>query len=899
MNSTWVILSFLAYLGLLFAVAYYAEYRLRAGRSLLRHPGVYALSMAVFCSAWTYYGSVGRASTHGVEFLTTYLGPTVMAAFFVPLLGRLVRICQGQGLTSLADLISTRYGKSLSLAVVVTLFCVLGIVPYIALQLKAITMSMSVLTETHPEASAGFWQDGTFYVALVIGVFVILFGTRSIDGSERHEGLVVAVAFESGVKLLAFLSVGLFITFGLFDGPGDLFAKAMARPELAELATLSPNGQDGYATWLAMMFLAMLAIVLLPRQFQVGVLENIDQRHMSKAAWMFPLYLLAINLFVLPVMFAGKLLLPGDVDPDTYVLALPLHAGADALGLLTFIGGVSAATGMIIVETIALSTMVSNNLVVPVYLTVGRRPEGGQGRVLPIRLIRRASILGIVLLAFVYEKTVAQRVPLVSTGLISFAAVAQLAPAVFGGMFWREATRAGAMAGLIAGAVLWGYTLIFPGLAEAGLLPTSLLQDGPFGIAALRPQALFGMEGLDPIVHGLLWSLGVNVLVFAAVSLFTRPSQRELYYADIFQRAGRDRGEEPQGGWRGKASLADLRELLGSFIGSDRARRLLDNYATKFAIPLDTASADPRLVMFTERMLSGIIGAASARMMLRSVTEEEEPSLQDVIGIVRESQQVIELNKELRRKSAELRRATRDLRLANERLQWLDQQKDEFLTTVTHELRTPLTSIRAMAEILHDNGDMEEAQRLHFLEGLVKETERLSHLITQVLNLERYESGRQPLHRTEVHFNALIREVVDGLQGVLAEKGVRIDLQMPDSMVLLRCDRALVQQVLVNLLSNAIKFAPLEGGLVRLRLLPDHEEWQVWVEDNGPGVPDGLEELIFDKFFQAKHQTLRKPEGSGLGLAISRKIAELHGGKIFVQSGNSQGACFIFALPSL
>jgi Na+/proline symporter/signal transduction histidine kinase len=900
MNNWVVIACSLLYLCLLFGVAYYAEYRQKKNRSLINNPYVYALSLAVYCTAWTYYGSVGQASTRGVEFLAVYIGPTITAALFWPVLRKIIRICKTQRINSLADFISTRYGKNFSLAVVVTILCMIGIIPYIALQLKAISSSMNILSGTSAHVGLiGILQDNTLYIALALVAFIILFGTRSIDASEKHEGLVAAVAFESVIKLLAFLVAGIFVTFGLFNGFGDIFSKAAANADLARLFQF--NGNGAYTTWAGLILLSMLAVVFLPRQFQLGVVENVQENHLKKAIWLFPLYLFLITLFVLPVAFGGKLLMGNSgVSADTYVLALPLHHGAGFLSLFIFIGGFSAATSMIIVETIAISTMMSNNIATPLLLTTRKFKTKGDGQLTnPILNIRRFSIFLIIALAFLYDKLVAQHFTLVSIGMVSFAAVSQLAPAVLGGIYWKNASQKGAMAGILTGFVTWFYTAVIPSMASAGFINMSVINDGPWGISWLRPLSLFGMEGMDTITHCFFWSMFFNILVFVYVSLNSTRSAREIYQSEIFVDIFRHSGPgDTHAVWKGTAYLPDLNSLLANFLGKERAEKIISSYAARHKISMESKKADPRLVTFSEKVLSGVIGSASARIMVSSVTKEEELKINEVMHILRESQQMIELNKELRRKSGELQKATEQLTVVNAQLKDMDEVKDEFLYTVTHELRTPLTSIRAMAELVHDNEDMEEEQRQEFLSGIIKETERLSHLITQVLNLERYESGRQQLNLTPVLLNTLISDSIRSVTGLALEKKVKIEKQIPNSMFILRCDADLIQQVMNNLLSNAIKFVEETTGLVRVGVFSTEDEIQVWVEDNGKGIPRELHELVFDKFFQARNQTLKKPQGSGLGLAICKKIIEMHQGKIRVESEEGKGSRFIFTLPN-
>ncbi len=900
MSNTFAIIIALLYLALLFGVAYYAEYRLKKKRSVINNGYVYALSLAVYCTAWTYYGSVGQASTNGVEFLAVYLGPTIAAALFWPVLRKIIRICKTQRINSIADLISTRYGKNFSIAVVVTILCVLGIIPYIALQLKAISTSIHILSNTTGKqiALSNFLQDDTFYISLILTFFIILFGTRSIDASEKHEGLVAAVVFESIIKLAAFIAAGIFVVYGVFNGFGDIFSRAVSNQSMKGLFEL--RNKTSYATWLGLMMISMLAVVFLPRQFQVTVVENVQEKHVSKATWLFPLYLLLINIFVLPIAIGGKLIFEGSsVNADTFVLALPLHFNKTGLGLFVFIGGFAAATSMIIVETIALSTMMSNNIATPIFLSFKKfkpAPDGTLSR--SIINIRRVSIIIIIALAYIYDKTIAQNFSLVSLGLVSFVAVAQFAPAAIGGIYWKAASKNGAMAGICAGFAIWFFTLVVPSMISIHLLPESILSRGLFGINWLKPFSLFGMEGMDSITQSAFWSLQFNIFIFVIVSLNSKQTTEEIYqgeiFVDIFKHSSLPADKVV---WKGTAYLPDINALLQNFLGADRAQKILSNYAVRNKIPLNTKRADPRLVIFTEKILAGVIGSASARIMVSSVTKEEELKIDEVINILRESQQMIELNKELKKKSVEVQKATQLLTHANEQLKEMDMVKDEFLYTVTHELRTPITSIRAMAEIVHDNEDMPDEQRQLFLSNIIKETERLSHLITQVLNLERYESGRQQLNLNPVSLNKLIKDSILSVQPLADEKRIIIEIKIPDSMFVVRCDADLMQQVLNNLLSNAIKFAEEDSGKIKISIHAGDNELQVWVEDNGKGIPAELHELVFDKFFQAKNQTLKKPQGSGLGLAISKKIIEMHNGKIWVESEEAKGSRFIFTLP--
>ncbi|MFZ4056802.1 MAG: ATP-binding protein [Ferruginibacter sp.] len=900
MNNIVVIIASLLYLMLLFGIAYYAEYRNKQGKSIINNAWVYALSLAVYCTAWTYYGSVGRASDQGIDFLAIYIGPTIMAAFFWPVLKKIIRISKAQRINSIADFISTRYGKNFTIAIVVTLFCVLGIIPYIALQIKAISGSFNSISNTVPTTGAlkntfTLFTDSAFYFTALLAFFIVLYGTRSVDATEKHEGLVAAIAFESVIKLVAFLIVGCFVTYGIFDGFGDIFSKISAHAEFQHLLTF--KGSSSYLGWTAMIVLSMFAILLLPRQFQVQVVENVHEQHVKKAMWLFPLYLFCINIFVLPIAFAGKLIFAGQaMSADNYVLALPLHFDEPVLALITFIGGFSAATSMIIISTIALSIMLSNNLIMPLLLSLPRFRNAVDTSIRKtILYIRRISILVVLMLAYLYDKLIAEQLSLVSIGLVSFAAVIQFAPAIIGGIFWKQASKNGALWGIIAGFIFWFFTLVVPSMVSGGLLSKSLMDEGLLGIQWLRPFHIFDMQGMDYITHSMFWSLLANCFIFIVLSLHDKRSTREIYQAELFVDANRFYAmPDSSVAWKGTAYMPDLNALLANFLGQERSVAIINGYAKRNKINIEQSKiADPRLVAFSERVLSGVIGSASARIMVRSVTKEEEISIDEVLSILRENQQMIGLNKELRKKSQELSKATLELTRVNEQLKTMDELKDEFLYTVTHELRTPLTSIRALSEIVYDNPDLSDEERQQYLGAVITETERLSHLITQVLNLEKYESGRQKLNQHSINLGELIQEVVQAIQPLAKEKQLSIQLHLPDSMILLLCDKDLIRQVLYNLLSNAVKFAHHK---IDIHALLNYDEWQIDVQDDGKGVPQESAELIFDKFFQAHHQTLKKPQGTGLGLAISRKIVEMHGGKIWVESEENKGAKFIFTL---
>jgi Na+/proline symporter/nitrogen-specific signal transduction histidine kinase len=889
------------YLLTLFAIAYWADQRADRGRSVIANPVVYALSLSVYATSWTFYGSVGRAASDGVGFLPIYIGPTLVACLFWVVLRKMVRISKVNRINSIADFIGARYGKSGGLAALVTVIAVIGIVPYISLQLKAVAASFALLTRA-PEAGAvtaavaPLFADKAFWVAILLAAFAILFGTRHLDAAERHEGMVAAIAFESLVKLAAFLAVGFFVTFGLFNGFGDLFAKAAADARTAPL--LVPFDRVRFSDWAWLVVLSMFAVVLLPRQFQVAVVENVDERHLRQASWLFPAYLFAINLFVLPIALGGLLAFHGTaVDADTFVLALPMAADAPLLALFVFMGGLSAATGMVIVETIALSTMVSNDLVMPALLRLRSLRLADRPDLTRLLLtIRRLAIVLILLLGYAYFRFAGEAYALVAIGLISFAAVAQFAPAILGGLYWKGGTRAGAFAGLVAGFAVWAYTLFLPSLARSGWLPRGFVEHGLFGLAWLKPYALFGLTGLDTITHAMMLSMLANAGAYLLVSAFGRPSGAEqaqaVAFVDAFSRDG-----EAARFWRGETTVADLRALLVRFLGAARADEALAGFAARRSVPLPALVADPQLVEHVERTLAGAIGAASARVMVASVVKDEAIGLDAVMDILDETSQAIATSKALEEKRRELEAATAELRAANERLQEIDRMKDDFVSTVSHELRTPLTSIRAMAEILADNPGTPEDKRQRFLGIILKETERLTRLINQMLDLAKIESGRAEWHTEALDLGELVREAEAAVDGLFREKGVRLEIEIPPVLPAVPADRDRLMQVVLNLLSNAVKFCPRERGEVCVRLADESGRVRLDVVDNGVGIAPEHHERIFEKFRQVGDTLTDRPQGTGLGLPISRQIVRHLGGELWVESDIGRGAIFSFTLP--
>jgi Na+/proline symporter/nitrogen-specific signal transduction histidine kinase len=901
-------------MGLLFAIAYWGDKRADEGRSIIANPYIYTLSLAVYCTAWTFYGSVGMATRSGLGFLTIYLGPTLMTILGWLVLRKIIRISKVQRITSIADFIASRYGKSQVLGGAVTIIAVMGVIPYIALQLKAISTGFLMINQ-YPDISLSFnfadipvLGDTAFYVALMLALFAILFGTRHLEATERHEGLVAAIAFESVVKLAAFLTVGIFVTYFLYDGFTDLFRAAGNLSNLKQPATLADepsinffkdlltiSAREGtYIDWGIYLFLSMLAILFLPRQFQVMVVENVNEEHLNRAIWLFPLYLLAINIFVLPVALAGILHFSDAAKADWFVLMLPMAEHQQLLALFVYLGGMSAATGMVIVETIALSTMICNDLVMPVLIRLPIKAFSGQSDLRGLLLtIRRASIALVLMLGYAYFHTIGEFYALVSIGLVSFAAVAQFAPAMLGGIFWKGGTRAGALSGLIAGFIVWAYTLPLPNLVKAGLIPESFVTQGLFGIELLKPYQLFGLQHFSPISQSVFWSMLFNISAYIGVSVFSRARVVEhtqaALFVDVFKYSG-ETGDSLF--WRGTASLPALQSLLRRFLGQSRADDALADYARKRnVINSEYLAADADLVSYAEKLLTGAIGSASARAMVSSVVKEEPLGIEEVLNILDETRQVIAY-------SRELEKATAELKAANAQLQELDRLKDDFISTVSHELRTPLTSVRSLSEILHTNPNIDSDQIEKFTGIIIKESDRLIRLISQVLDYEKIESAQITWSVTSLNLEEVIKDAITSTRQLIDDKNINLNLDIEPYIPTVSGDRDRLVQVMVNLISNAVKFCQVDRGHIAVHLQAKSDHLLVRVIDNGIGIKPENINRVFEPFHQVKNPTRGRPMGTGIGLTITKRIIDFHHGRIWAESTPGKGATFSFTLPT-
>ncbi|MFD2739908.1 ATP-binding protein [Sulfitobacter aestuarii] len=881
----------LTYVAFLFIIAFAAERAGLRGRGdwLLRSPLVYTLSLSIYCTAWTFYGAVGYAARSGLEYVTIYLGPSLVMIGWWWILRRLVRIGRSQRITSVADLISSRYGKSNLLAVLVTLMAVIGVTPYIALQLQSVTLSLSIFAA--PEAGAvapGAEPINTAraagWVATGLALFTVLFGTRNLNANERHHGVVIAVAVEAVVKLVALLAVGIFVVWGLAGGAGQ----ALARIDASAIGTWQVAG----SRWTALILLSAAAFLCLPRMFQVLVVENEDERHLQIASWAFPLYMLLMSLFVVPIAVLGLDLLPPGSNPDLFVLSLPLSQGQNGLAMLSFLGGFSSATSMVIVATLALATMLSNHIVMPLWLALSRQgaSQSGDVRNVVIRA-RRLSILFILALGYFYYRASGGSGALAAIGLISFGGVAQFLPAMLGGIFWRGATGRGALAGLCVGFALWVFTMLLPSFGPGVALSAASFDHGLFGLSWLRPQALFGISGLDPTVHAVIWSLGLNLLTFVSVSLLDFPDPVErlqgAQFVNVFDHSS------PSRGWN--ASVADSEDLMvmaQRILGAREAQAFFAAAARAQGLSGSLPAPSPSFVQALERELTGSVGAATAHAMVAQIIGGTSVSVQDLLAVADESAQMLEYSSQLEVKSRELARTAAQLREANEKLTQLSRQKDSFLSQISHELRTPMTSIRSFSEILRDAEGLEAEEKTRYASIIHTEAIRLTRLLDDLLDLSVLEHGQVVLNRQRARLGDVIDHAVSTAQAG-AERRLEIARDRAAEDLALDTDTDRLAQVFINLIANAQKYCRAE--VPRLSIRPRRSGGEVVIDfsDNGSGIAAEARDVVFEKFARLDGGV---GTGAGLGLAICREIMGRLGGRIELMSP-SDGTTFRIRLP--
>jgi PAS domain S-box-containing protein len=974
-RSTPLVAVLLAYLVFLFLVAAVAE---RFGRRLLAprlRTLTYVLAISVYCTAWTFYGSVGLAANRGLEFLTIYLGPALIALMWPTVLRKLVRVAKEQRITTISDFIASRYGKSASLGTLVAALVVCGMIPYIALQLKAVSVTFQMMIREHSVLS-GF--DPALLVAGTLALFGILFGARNLDFTRQQTGLMTAVAVESIVKLIAFLLVGAFVTWGLFDGFTALFSRIVEHREWSTLITLGDAPAASYDRWAAMLLISMVAVMLLPRQFHVLVVQNPDERDVHTAAWAFPLYLLAINVFVLPIAFAGLLTFGSQTAADSFILALPLHAGAELVAVIVFLGGFSAATAMIVVDSLALSKMISNDIVLPVIL---RR------RHLEVYWLGLAStrlgILVVVTLGYLWAHLERGQFLLVEMGLLSFIAVTQCAPAVLLGLYWRRGNRKGALSGISLGFALWFYTLIVPALVKEGVLPVSVVDQGPFGLGWLRPTALLGLDGLDPLSHGVFWSLFVNLGAYLLVSLTTTqdadergqaaafvggaavepartpailsvPEMERLLHLYVPAREADAILHELLGGKAPRElSLPDLLDMrirlervLAASLGAAAARYIIED---RFTISkqeagqlVESFQAMQRSLRQSEQLLASVVesvddcifttdvegrlitinragqrllglGPSAGQSYLVVLDETDRrrvgPAIQRAVAEGRPWRgNVTGLTRSLQRFPAHLgiacvfdaqRRVLgtvgvlRDLTEQVATEQRLIQREKlaslgEMAAGVAHEIRNPLGGIKMATRLLSSaefsSGRIPQEMAQSVLSGIAE----IETIIADLLDYAR----ETRLDRQDYPLSLILTPLVTAAAAEGQSRGVQVAATGLSDEIIASVDGPRLRQVFTNVMKNALEATERHPqGRVAVRLYERQATAVVEVADNGVGIGPEQRDKIFLPFFTTK------PTGTGLGMAIVKKIMDLHGGEIEIDSRPGQGTTIRLIIP--
>ena len=879
MSSPLLFLLVILYLGLLFFIAFWAEKK--KSNFWINNPYIYSLSLAVYCSAWTYYGSIGVASNEGLEYLAVYIGPVIIIPAWIYINSKIIRISRVHKISSVADFISLRYGNSRSLGALVAIVCMLAVIPYIGLQIKAISDTFHLMTQT--ANSDNIFMDTATYVVLIIAVFSAYYGTKYVDASEKRLGIISAVAVESFLKLIFFIILGIFVVYGVFNGFNDIYEKASKLPDFAQKNTFS--GLEGAFNWFLMCMLSMTAIFLLPRQFHTTIIENRTEKHLKTAIWLFPLYLLLMNFFVFPIAWGGKILFFGEnVNPEFYSILIPQKFGNMMIAGMVFLGGLSACISMIIISSISLSVMLSNNIIIPYGWLNSLKTETEYANNRTIVNIRKFSIFSLIILGFVFYKYLISSATLFSVGLTAFVLIAQLAPAFFGAIFWRRGSYAGAVTGIIAGVLICYFNLILPNYFEITYQNSAVFN-------------FFKLAYLSPVASAFFWSLLVNGGLFMMISSLVAGNYRERNFAELYVDIN-DYIQHHENAyiWKGTANISDITKILTRFLGEKKTRQALKIFNLKYNISDENDSADSRFIKFSENLLSGRIGTASAKILIEGVTKEDKITLPEVLKILEESKENISMNKQLTEHSQQLRKLSEELQNANETLVIKDKQKDDFLDSVAHELRTPITAIRATSELLLDDDEMPAEIKKDFLGNIISESDRLAEIINDILFLDKLEAGTTPLNLAEKNITETYHKALKPLLQLFEQKHLHHSEVNLLQHEIFEFDEMKMIQVFQNILGNALKFAN-EQGMIQTKFQEKDGMLKISIFNTGKTIPTEDLQYVFEKFYQSKNQNLRKPLGSGLGLAICKRIISAHGGNI--EAKNKEiGVTFEIFLPT-
>lgn len=913
----------LSYVCILFAIAFYIDKNHHRGHSFVNHPVIYSLSLAVYCTSWTYYGSVGSAGQNGLLYLTIYLGPMITITLWWGILRKMVRIKNRFRITSIVDFVSARYDKSEGIGLLAGSLVVMGTIPYIALQLKAIitTTGLMVGGEVH---NIGPWTTkldliGPAVVCLM-AIFTIFFGIRKLDTTERHPGMIFVLVVECVVKLIAFLCVGIFVTYFLNDGIDSLVERI---PEAMgpSYPFLGIRDMKDMATWVTYLILSSSAILFLPRQFHVAVVENTDEKHIKTASWLFPLYLLLINLFVLPIAISGKLAGLDAAQADNYVLMLPMINGKVFLSILTFLGGFSAAMGMIMISNIAVSTIITNNILLPILTRV--KPLNFLTK--HILTLRWAVAAINLTFAYSYLKVVGEEQALLSIGMVSFAAALQFMPVIIGSLFWKKGSRSGCYLALLSGMSLWFYTLIIPALAKGNWIDREILDNGLFSLSFLKPEELFGFNGYHPLTNAVFWTMFFNIGSYIIGSLLFTQSESEKRIAEEFVEVlPKDESFDPS-----LFNLAEdisliekifvIRNVLILYLSPSETERNLRDSLERLGVQGKKKISLLKLAELhedIERVLAGAIGTAAAYTALEKIqiiTPEEREGLSHFYGNLMAQMKINprELNKKIilyQEKEKLMKRETQLLEEAiNKKEIELEEQKSiafqaskmsalgEMAGGIAHEINNPLTIISSTATIMekmHSQGKLSDELLISSIGNIKKTLLRISKIINGLRTVTRNS-------KDDYFEDVCIRDILVDVLGLSSERfrSFGIDLQIElDNKIFdeeIYCDRVQLSQVLINLLGNSFDAVEtLETKWVKVEAMTDGFQYTLSVSDSGRGIPKEVKDKIFQPFYTSK----AVGKGTGLGLSISSKIIEKMEGTLSIDE-TSPHTTFIIRLP--
>lgn len=899
---------------ILFMIAIWGEKISSRKVSLLNNAFIYSLSLSVYCTSWTFYGSVGMAMDHGFLFLGIYLGPTLMTITWWVVLRKLIRIKNKFNITSIVDFISARYDKSEGLGILTGSFLFVGLIPYIAIQLKVINKTIEIIT-----ANAGNQNEYELLIAGLMCFSTIFFGLRKLNTTHRHPGMVLAVAFEGVVKLLAFIAVGVFVCYYLYSGIDDIFSRIPRMP--GPMDFLGAKGSVNSITWITFILISAPAVILLPRQFHISVVENNDENHLKKAKWVFPLYLLLINFFVLPIAIGGKFVgLPRE-SADYFVLILSQIEDHKIFTAIVFLGGFSAAMGMIMIETITLSTIFTNHIALPIFSRVKMFSFMNKH----ILKQRRVVATFLILISYVYMKTVSDKFGLISIGTISFVAVLQLAPTVFGALYWEKGSKAGAFAAVTSGFILWFYTLVIPSLVTLDWVSKNFLNDGPFHIEALKPEALFGFSDFHPLTNSLVWSMLANVGSYIFFSIVFPPKESEQKIASDFYHAIPDEKLEDifLDETHDVIFLREKKEIFQKtlllFFSMEQTNAIIDNTLEEIHILGKEKISILKLAElyeYIEKVLAGSIGTAAAHYALESasILNEDENKLlsktySDLLAAMKinpsdfkkqillfqEKERLMKkeallLEEQIRKKTIELEEQ-KNLTFQASKMSALG----EMASGIAHEINNPLTIISAAVRGLrkmYERNEPDRSKVFKYLDDADKTVFRISNIIKGLLAVSRDASN-------EEFYPVKVRDIFNDVLSLCSEKfkanGVEIRINLEDEAfdTIIECKKIQISQVFLNLLNNsydAIEKLPEKWIEIAARVSDDHLILRFI--DSGTGIPLQIKDKIFQPFFTTKEVG----KGTGLGLSLSNTIINNHHGSIYVDS-EVPNTCFIVTLP--